>query len=76
MAINRLPVGEYKTKAGSKMTVSGERGGISQVDFDWFEEGACIDCEPEPYDSAGFLIWHCGECGGGRAKLVVVDDLR
>ena len=64
-----LPVGKYKTDAGSTMTISGKYGGISEVDFDWLEENACIECQPEPYEDDGFLVWHCECCGGGKAKL-------
>lgn len=64
-----LPQGKYRTERGSKLTISGEHGGISEVDFDWLEEGACLDCEPEPYDDDGYLVWHCDVCDGGKAKL-------
>lgn len=64
-----LPIGKYKTENGSTMVVSGKYGGISEVDFDWLEEKACIDCQPEPYDDDGYLIWKCNICGGGKAKL-------
>lgn len=68
-----LPVGIYKTAAGSTMTITGAHGGISVVDFDWFEEtGACCDCEPDPYDDDGFLSWHCESCGHGLAKLEAI----
>lgn len=71
-----LPVGKYRTRAGSEMIVSGAHAGISRVEFDWVEEQACPDCTPEPYDDEGFLIWHCEGCGGGRAALaaVLVDE--
>ena len=61
--------GQYKTAAGSTMTISGKHGGISTVDFDWLEEEACIECQPEPYDADGYLVWQCDYCGGGKAKL-------
>lgn len=69
-----LPNGKYKTAAGSTLEVSGKHSGIYKVDFDWFEEGACIDCQCEPYpeewDKDDWrLIWHCDYCGGGNAKL-------
>jgi len=68
-----LPPGNYKTKSGSTMTISGECGGISKVDFDWFEEpSACCDCVPEPYDEDGFLSWNCEYCGHGLAKLEAI----
>ena len=61
--------GKYKTDAGSTMTISGKYGGISTVEFDWLEEKACIECQPEPYDDDGYLVWQCDYCGGGEAKL-------
>lgn len=68
-----LPVGKYRTRSGSEMTVSGEHGGISRVEFDWMEERACPDCTPEPYaDDDGFLVWRCDECGGGCAAFTAL----
>ena len=71
-----LPVGKYRTKAGSTMEVSSKHGGISEVSFDWVEEeNACIDCQAEPYDDDGYLVWHCQNTGEyGRAKLERIDD--
>lgn len=69
-----LPRGHYRTAAGSEMWVSGKHGGISKVEFDWLEEGGCIDCEPNAYDDEGILIWTCDECGGGSAELFPADD--
>lgn len=66
-----LPVGRYRTKKGSTMIVSESYAGKRQVSFDWFEEGACYDCEPEPCDDEGYLVWHCAECGGGQTKLFI-----
>lgn len=52
------------------MVISGKHGGVSRVEFDWLEEaGACIDCVPEAYDDAGYLVWHCDYHESGRAKL-------
>lgn len=65
-----LPPGKYKTQAGSTMEITGKHGGISIVEFDWLEEGGCIDCVPEPYDDEGCLVWSCEECGGGCAQLM------
>ncbi|HHT9145676.1 MAG TPA: hypothetical protein ACFYD4_08375 [Candidatus Wunengus sp. YC61] len=65
-----LPNGHYKTAAGSEMRISGAHGGgISEVDFDWLEEGGCCDCTPEPYEQDGRIVWHCKACGGGSARL-------
>lgn len=67
-----LTCGLYRTAAGSEMVVHGDNCGKSSVDFDWLEEGACIECQPEPYDEDGMLVWHCDECGGGTAELLPV----
>lgn len=66
-----LPIGRYRTEKGSTMKVYGRYAGKSQVNFDWLEEGACCDCKPEPYDDEGSLVWHCDQCGGGKAKLFI-----
>lgn len=63
----RLPCGEYRTTAGSVVKISGARCGIVRVDFDWVEEGGCIDCEPDL--DGDELVWHCDVCGGGSAKV-------
>ena len=68
-----LPVGRYKTAAGSTMTISGKHGGLNAVVFDWFEENACFECAVKPHDVDGDLVWVCEHCGGGRAKLVRVE---
>lgn len=49
------------------MLISGEHSGKSIVDFDWLEEGGCIECQVEPYEQSGMLVWHCADCGGGSA---------
>ena len=83
----RLPNGNYQTEAGSTLTISGTHGGIFEVDFNWLDEGGCDSCEPEPYDSDGYLVWHCNICGGGHAawknicaeivsESPLVDDFR
>jgi hypothetical protein len=53
------------------MTIS---GGYVDVTFDWLEEGACIDCVPQPQDCGGDLVWHCEECEGGRAEWTAEDS--
>jgi hypothetical protein len=70
----KLNNGIYQTAAGSVVSISGEHGGRSVIDFDWLEEGACCDCMPEPYEQDGILVWHCDECGGGSASLVAVPN--
>ena len=67
--VSKLPNGHYRTAAGSEMWISGENGGRSAVAFDWLEEGACPECEVDPYDFDGMLLWHCEECNGGSAQL-------
>lgn len=69
-----LPNGKYITVAGSTLEISGKYGGKAKVEFDWLEEGACIDCQCEPYpeefDNDNWrLIWYCEYCNGGNAKL-------
>lgn len=65
--------GTYKTKAGSIVRISGKYSGITEVDFDWLEEEACIECQPDPYPEWDgnnlVLTWHCEYCGGGKAVL-------
>ncbi len=74
LVLNMLPPGEYKTQAGSTMTISGQYGGVSHVEFDWLEEpGACCECQVEPYDVDGYLIWNCEHCGHGSAKLMATE---
>lgn len=69
-----LPNGHYHTVFGSEMRISGEHSGKSIVYFDWLEEGACCDCIPDPYEQDGRLVWHCDQCGGGSAQLVLVKN--
>lgn len=73
MTENKLSNGHYRTAAGSEMWISGEHRDKSKVEFDWLEEGGCIECNVEPYDQDGMLVWHCDECGGGSAALRKVD---
>lgn len=75
--MSKFTNGEYRTKAGSSLTISGKHGGIFTVYFDWFEEpDACCECEdPHPdemIDGRLFLWWSCEECGGGRAEIMPV----
>lgn len=64
----------FATLHGSTVTIL---GGKSEVAFDWFEEqNACYECVPQPYPNDGYLVWHCDECGGGRAKLHDVENVR
>lgn len=72
-----LANGKYKTAAGSTLVVSGKHSGIFTVEFDWFEEGACVDCavntRPDYDEESWWLTWDCDECGGGRAQLIEVE---
>lgn len=58
---------EFRTAKGSTVTESGMGCCIA---FDWLEEGACFDCEPEALPEEGVLLWHCDRCGGGSAELI------
>lgn len=63
-----LPNGHYRTANGSTLTVSGNHAGRFVVEFDWLEEGGCIDCEAQAAPDDGRLVWHCDYCGGGSAQ--------
>ncbi len=75
--------GLYRTKAGSTVRVSGRYNGIIKIDFDWFEEGGCIECEspeinimdfPDRFGNF-FLTWYCEYCSKGikQARLYKVE---
>jgi len=62
----------YSTAHGSRVEISGRHRGIVTIDFDWFEEGACVEAHPscetmDPTDA--WLYWQCECCGFGQAKL-------
>jgi len=63
----------YRTERGSMVEISGIHRGISEVTFDWFEEGACREAHPvadvKCRDDA-LLTWSCECCGTGSARLV------
>lgn len=69
----------YRTERGSTVEISGKHRGISVIDFDWVEEGACVaakrsavaDCS-DPTDA--WLFWQCECCGNGQAKLEPVTE--
>jgi len=76
-----LPNGSYQTPSGSILQISGQCGGIVEVNFDWLEEGGCIDCQVQPYpEEFGLndwrLVWSCEVCGGGNAKLREFEVVR
>ena len=63
-----LPNGEYRTIAGSRVTLSGPYGGSCVVSFK--EENACCDCAVNEYPSEdGYLVWRCKYHEGGKAQL-------
>ena len=55
----------YLTANGS--TVKAWNTGRIDITLDWFEEGLCIDCEPDPEltRDTGFkcLMTRCDDCG-------------
>jgi hypothetical protein len=61
----------YRTARGSRVEISGKHRGISVIDFDRFEEGACFAAHPtfEIGPDDAWLDWHCECCGDGQAKL-------
>lgn len=70
----KLPNGHYITANGSEMWISGEHSGVSKVDWDRLAEGACWECQIDPYEDDGQMHWYCEDCGGGRADLIPVTD--
>ena len=63
---------KYRTDAGSRVEISGAHRGISVIEWDWFEEGACPEARPvaDVSDRAEpILIWSCECCGAGHARL-------
>lgn len=67
-----LPNGEYVSDGGSRVKIFGDHGGSFEIDFDWLEEGACVESRPSVYE--GRLIWSDCECcgSGGSTELVAV----
>ena len=61
-----LPPGKYHTASGSEVLIR-EKGG-TVIEFDWFEEDACIEAEPWIEDRK--LLWSCDCCGEGEATLI------
>lgn len=67
----------WRTACGSTVEVSGQHHGVVTIDFDWFEEGACIEAArsvsveigPEP-----MLHWECACCGAFSEPLVCASD--
>ena len=67
-----MPAEHYRTAAGSRVEISGVHRGISMIDWDWFEEGACRGARPaaDVSDRADpMLCWYCDCCQPGQARL-------
>lgn len=72
-SITEMSNGNYRTKNGSQLVVSGKHGGIFTLDFDWVEELACCECKPDPIPTPdGYLVWSCGKCLGGSTEWIHV----
>jgi len=61
--------GIYRTAAGSTIRVSGKHGGEISIDFEWLDEGGCIECAPYFEPSELLFVWSCEWCGGGSADV-------
>lgn len=63
--------GSYKTERGSTALVYGKHSGAWKIEFDWFEEGACIEAHPSvDFDGdEAWLHWNCECCDSGQARL-------
>ena len=70
-----LQPGGYVTDAGSEVRIGGKHGGKVEIDFDWFEEDACLEAEPWVQD--GELMWCCSCCDedgeSHSARLVRIE---
>jgi hypothetical protein len=66
-----------RTSNGSEVRFDLRHGGRVSVDFNWFEENGCIDCEVDLDASRAsgwtMLVWGCCECTGGMAPLEDVE---
>jgi len=62
-----LGSGTYQTKKGSTVEIYGSFNGSFLIDFDWVEEGACIEATPSILEDR--LIWQCECCGSCDASL-------
>jgi hypothetical protein len=75
-ASETLVVGRYRTAAGSLVTISGAHARNYAIDFDWFEEEACIECHPSVDFESCRLVWDCDYCDGGSAELIPEGAVR
>jgi hypothetical protein len=67
-----LAPGAYRTPKGSDVRVGGRHGNCLEIEFDWFEEDACIEAEAWVQD--GELVWECCCCGVFSAPLTKVES--
>jgi hypothetical protein len=58
----------YKTANGSVVRIYDS--GRIDIEFDWFEESACVDCEPYVDDSVLILKWDCDICCNANSVLL------
>ena len=62
---------EFVSENGSTLKISGKFNGIYDIDFDWFEEGACCEGHPkfnEDMDEPAIIVY-CECCGQQKIKL-------
>lgn len=62
----------FRSVAGSTVTISGKYQGIFTIDWDWFEEGACCDSQPDFNNDLFYpaIIARCDCHGPMRVDLV------
>lgn len=69
----------YRSDAGSEVRVSGARHGIITIDFDFFEEEACIEAEPgfhdDPKEPGILATCECCDPQWIPLKVDVLDSL-
>ena len=65
---------KYISAAGSTVTLSGKYDKISDISFDWFEEGRCIECVPyfNFDDDEPAIIVGCDDCGTTKITVKAV----
>ncbi len=68
---------EYVSEKGSTVKVTGKYSGIFTIDFDWFEEGACVEAHPEfNNDDNEPAIIACCECCEDSPFVVPLDLIK
>lgn len=68
---------KFITKHGSTVTISGKYLGIIEIDFDWFEEVACIEAHPtfnQDFNDP-MIVVECECCGVEEYKLSEITEL-